>query len=226
MIHQKLFEVQQKLKAPKGQLNKFGGYNYRSCEDILEAVKPLLQENNLILCLSDEMREVGGRVYVQATATLADTETGEGITTTAFAREEAEKKGMDSSQITGAASSYARKYALSGLLCIDDTKDSDATNTGEKMPDTGSSKKPGKDTPAPQKAQPAANISDEVAKLTQHDEQGYFIKCADCGKPMRDQPRKDGSVYSVQDYAAACLRTYGRPVCKTCRERSNVGQAT
>lgn len=127
MILEKLISVQSKLKAPKNQKNSFGGYNYRSCEDILEAVKPLLVKEGLLLTLSDTMVEVGGRIYVKAIATVACGE--EEISTTAFAREEAEKKGMDASQITGAASSYARKYALNGLFCIDDTKDADATNT-------------------------------------------------------------------------------------------------
>lgn len=132
MIHEKLLAVQGALKAPKSQRNNFGGYNYRSCEDILEAVKPLLIKQDLLLTLSDTMVEIGGRVYVKATATV---ETGEEeITVTAFAREEEEKKGMDGSQITGAASSYARKYALNGLFCIDDTKDSDYTNTHGKEP--------------------------------------------------------------------------------------------
>lgn len=126
-ITEKLAKVQKDLKAPKTQENTFGKYKYRSCEDILEAVKPLL--NGLALTLSDEIIECGGRVYVQATAMIRDTETGECLATTAFAREEETKKGMDSSQVTGAASSYARKYALNGLFCIDDTKDSDATNT-------------------------------------------------------------------------------------------------
>ena len=127
MIQEQLIAVQKELKAPKNQRNNFGGYNYRSCEDILEAVKPILAKHGLLLTLSDEMVEVGGRVYVKATATV---ETGEEeVTVTAFAREEEEKKGMDASQITGAASSYARKYALNGLFCIDDTKDADATNT-------------------------------------------------------------------------------------------------
>lgn len=133
MIHEKLIAVQKALKAPKNQKNSFGGYNYRSCEDILEAVKPLLVKEGILLTLSDTMVEVGGRIYVKATATV---ETGEEeIAVTAFAREEEEKKGMDASQITGAASSYARKYALNGLFCIDDTKDSDFTNThGKEAP--------------------------------------------------------------------------------------------
>ena len=131
MIHEALKNIQQSLKAPKGQRNSFGNYNYRSCEDILEAVKPLLRNNGVVLTLSDEIVAVGERIYVKATATLSDGFNKESISTTAFAREEEVKKGMDSSQITGAASSYARKYALNGLFCIDDTKDSDATNTGE-----------------------------------------------------------------------------------------------
>lgn len=120
--------IQSKLKAPKNQVNKFGGYKYRSAEDILEAVKPHLQENGCYLTISDEMVEVAGRVYVKATATLTNSE-GAQVTTTAYAREEETKKGADASQITGSASSYARKYALNGLFCIDDTKDADATNT-------------------------------------------------------------------------------------------------
>lgn len=119
--------VQAELKAPKGQRNEFGKYNYRSCEDIFEAVKPLLAKHGLILFASDELVEIGGRNYVKATVTLTDGETS--IHNTAYAREEETKKGMDGSQITGASSSYARKYALNGLFLIDDTKDSDATNT-------------------------------------------------------------------------------------------------
>lgn len=121
---EKIAEIQRTLKAPKNQVNNFGGYNYRSCEDILEAVKPLL--NGLVLTVSDEIVAVADRVYVKATAKITD-----GVNTlenSAFAREALTKKGMDESQITGAASSYARKYALNGLLCIDDTKDADATN--------------------------------------------------------------------------------------------------
>lgn len=120
-------EIQSSLKAPKGQTNKFGGYKYRSCEDILEAVKPHLNKHGLILTISDEIVDVGGRVYVKATAIVHNTD-GRAVQTCGFAREEEIKKGMDSSQITGSASSYARKYALNGLFCIDDTKDSDATN--------------------------------------------------------------------------------------------------
>lgn len=131
-IYEKLCVIQEKLKAPKGQYNSFGKYKYRSCEDILEAVKPLLAETKTILTISDEIVVVGNRIYVKAEAHLRDIEdsTPVKITTVAYAREEESKKGMDSSQVTGAASSYARKYALNGLFCIDDNKDSDSTNTG------------------------------------------------------------------------------------------------
>lgn len=131
-IMMKLVVTQQALKANKTQFNAFGKYHYRSCEDILEAVKPLLSANQMVLTLSDNMVEIGGRVYVEATATVTDAETGEEAHTTAYAREEETKKGMDASQVTGAASSYARKYALNGLFAIDDNKDSDATNDGGK----------------------------------------------------------------------------------------------
>ena len=119
-----LSKIQKEMKAPKSQFNAFGKYKYRSCEDILEAVKPFL--NGTVLYISDEMVLIGERYYIKATATLRNGD--DAVSVTAYAREEAEKKGMDSSQITGAASSYARKYALNGLFLIDDTKDSDATN--------------------------------------------------------------------------------------------------
>lgn len=123
-----LIQIQKKLNAPKGQYNSFGKYKYRSCEDILAAVKPLLAETETTLTLHDEMLLVGNRYYVKATATLTSKD-GLTVQTTAFAREEDAKKGMDASQVTGAASSYARKYALNGLFAIDDTKDADSLNT-------------------------------------------------------------------------------------------------
>lgn len=128
-VHEALGAVQIKLKAPKNQTNKFGGYNYRSCEDILEAVKPLLHEAGATLAISDEVLMVGDRFYVVATA--AFTCEGETIATQAWAREQDERKGMDASQVTGSASSYARKYALNGLFLIDDTKDADAAEPQE-----------------------------------------------------------------------------------------------
>lgn len=126
-----LVMIQQELKAPKGQYNSFGKYKYRSCEDILEAVKPLLAEQACTLVISDEIMLIGERFYVKATATLTNSE-GVRVVATAFAREQESKSGMDSSQLTGATSSYARKYALNGLFCIDDTKDADTMdNTHE-----------------------------------------------------------------------------------------------
>jgi hypothetical protein len=120
---EKLIKIQGKLKVPKGQTNSFGGYKYRSCEDILEAVKPLCVAEGLLLVVTDEIVAVGDRVYVKATVTLIDGD--KAVTVSAFARESLVKKGMDDSQITGAASSYARKYALNGMFLIDDTKDAD-----------------------------------------------------------------------------------------------------
>ena len=130
MKTEKLLFIQAMLKCPKNQKNSFGWYNYRSCEDILEAVKPLLGETKTTLTISDDIVEVGGRIYVKATATLKEAESGEVIEqNVAYARESEVKKWMDDSQITGASSSYARKYALNGLFLLDDVKDADATNT-------------------------------------------------------------------------------------------------
>lgn len=124
-VHEKLMQVQQNLKAPKGQYNKFGDFHYRSCEDIQEAVKPLLAEVKAVLLLSDEIIQISERFYIKATAIFQDTESQDKITNTAFARETEEKPKMDAAQITGSCSSYARKYALNGLFCIDDAKDPD-----------------------------------------------------------------------------------------------------
>ena len=125
-IYAKLNTIQLNLIAPKNQYNSFGKYNYRSCEDILEGLKPCLQETKTAVTVNDEIVQIGDRYYVKATATLFDCETGESVSNTAYAREEESKKGMDASQVTGATSSYARKYALNGLFCIDDVKDADS----------------------------------------------------------------------------------------------------
>ena len=152
-IHSKLNAIQTALKAPKSQFNKFGGYNYRKAEDILESVKPHLSANGCTLTCTDELILVGDRYYIKATATITSIEDGSSVSTTAYAREEEEKKGMDGSQVTGASSSYARKYALNGLLCIDDTADSDTTNVGDSAnPEKTSGKKPRQTA---QKAEPA-----------------------------------------------------------------------
>lgn len=124
---QKVATVQSKLKAPKSQFNKFGNYSYRNQEDILEAVKPLLKEEGLVLTINDEILEFSGKMYIKSTATVTDGENK--LSNSAFAREADEAKGMSPSQITGSCSSYSRKYSLNGLFLIDDTKDADATNT-------------------------------------------------------------------------------------------------
>lgn len=127
---EKIVAIQSELKAPKGQYNSFGKYNYRSCEDILEGVKPLLTKHGLILTIQDSIDLIGDRFYVKATATITDGK--EQLSTSAYARESLDKKGMDASQVTGATSSYARKYALNGLLAIDDTKDVDTMDNNKK----------------------------------------------------------------------------------------------
>lgn len=131
-VLKKLLIVQQNIKAPKGQYNSFGKFSYRSCEDILEQARPLCNDNGAVLILSDEVKNDNGRYYIVATATLYDADSGESISVTANAREADEKKGMDTSQVTGASSSYARKYALCGLFSLDDNKDADTMdNTKE-----------------------------------------------------------------------------------------------
>ena len=154
-LYDKLGAVQAALKAPKGQENKFGGYRYRSCEDILEAVKPLLAENGLVLTISDEIVLIGDRYYVRASAAITDGETVEHAY--GLAREPESRKGMDEAQVTGSSSSYARKYALNGLFCIDDTKDPDATNTH------------GKDAPQkqPQPKPEVESYGHDYSKLTE-----------------------------------------------------------
>ena len=138
-LHEKLLEVQSKLKAPKSNYNDFGNYSYRSCEDIVEAAKPLLEESGLLMTITDELTKIGDRYYIKATVEVTDGEST--ISVNGYAREAEKKKGMDVSQITGAASSYARKYALNGMFAIDDNKDADATNKHGKGKNNNSSKK-------------------------------------------------------------------------------------
>ena len=160
-----LIAIQQELKAPKGQYNSFGKYRYRSCEDILEAVKPLLAKHGCILSLTDDIMEAGGRVYVKATATIIKVEDGQCFTTTAFAREEERKAGMDAAQITGSASSYARKYALNGMFCIDDTKDADTYEQHKQA--------------AAAQAKAAKPAESEPPKLTQEEQDDFELAKAD-----------------------------------------------
>ena len=165
-VYEKLMQVQTQLKAPKGQFNSFGKYKYRSCEDILESLKPLLAEVKAILTLTDEVQQIGERFYIKATATFTDTEKGEKVEVSALAREDENKKGMDLAQVTGSVSSYARKYSLNGLFCIDDTKDSDATNDGSEKPPykapTSTLKDKGVNTPPTKTISPT-----EVVSLTE-----------------------------------------------------------
>ena len=140
-VYTKLLNVQSELKAPKSQYNSFGKYKYRSCEDILEALKPILNKNKATVIISDDILFVEGRHYIKATVKFIDTENGEMVENSALAREDEVKKGMDSSQITGSVSSYARKYALNGMFAIDATKDSDSTNTHGVEPDKPESTK-------------------------------------------------------------------------------------
>jgi hypothetical protein len=167
-IYAALQAVQRELKAPKSQTNKFGGYKYRSCEDIVEAVKPLLNDNGLILTMSDEIISVADRVYVKATCRVTDVATGDCIETTAMAREALNKKGIDDSQATGVASSYARKYGLNGLFAIDDTKDADTNEyhqTSQNRPQATQKAKPTTSTKAPAKAAQNANDAMRVKAM-------------------------------------------------------------
>lgn len=152
-MNDKLLKIQSELKAPKNQRNSFGNYNYRSCEDILEAVKPLLKENNLTLTISDEVVNIGAHNYVKTTAMLGDGT--DIIEVSAFAREPESQKGMSDAQLTGASSSYARKYALNGLFAIDDTKDADSQDN----------RTPAPKKPVEAKSDPLAKAKGEISKL-------------------------------------------------------------
>lgn len=194
LIHEKLACIQQALKAPKDQYNDFGNYKYRSCESILEAVKPLLKESKLVLTLTDSVEAIGNRVYIKATATLIDggVVPAESIAVSAFAREEETKKGMDASQVTGAASSYARKYALNGLFCIDDNKDSDATNTHGK--DKADAPK--------QPSRPTSNFKTTA--------EGEFIPaCVACGAKITD---------AEHDFS---VKRFKKPLCRACQRKES-----
>lgn len=159
-IYEKLNRIQVLLKAPKNQYNSFGNYKYRSCEDILEGVKPYLKELNLVLNISDDVVLIGDRYYIKATARLTDAENGDNVETSAYAREAEEKKKMDSSQVTGATSSYARKYALNGLFAIDDTKDNDFYDNQSQQAPRGQNRK---NTTSKKEATPSNR--EEVARM-------------------------------------------------------------
>lgn len=180
-----LIVIQSELKAPKSQFNKFGGYKYRKAEDILEAVKPLLNKQKCTLTITDDIVMVGNRIYVKATATIKN-EKGEFETTTGWAREEETKKGMDGSQITGASSSYARKYALNGLFAIDDNADSDTTNDGQHQ--AAQQQTQTQQPTAQQTASPQYHPNDLNEGL------GYLSRCVN----------KDNLLWVIQHYQPLC----------------------
>ena len=190
-LKEKLSAIQNELKAPKGQYNSYGGFKYRSCEDILEAVKPILKKHDATIMLSDSIEQIGDRIYIKATATFYSGAMP--IVATAYAREPETKKGMDESQITGTASSYARKYALNGLLLIDDTKDSD---TDEYHTQTTAKSR--------QKPQIADN-SDNLSKTEPVAKKRYF--CDVCGKEVSE-------AYALKSIAK-CGHIYCSAECKT-----------
>jgi hypothetical protein len=192
-IYEKLLSIQTELKVPKSQYNKFGGYNYRNCEDILETLKPLLKQHNATVLLTDEIENIGDRFYVRVNATFIDIESGEKVTVSALAREDLSKKGMDSSQVTGSTSSYARKYALNGLFCIDDNRDADTLNNS-------------KEYTAPPKAQKQPTKPVQPPKQASN-----VIICPVCGKPVQPAKVKDGSGYIPAD---VIIKQYGK--CSNC----------
>lgn len=195
-IYEKLMVVQSKLKAPKNQYNSFGKYNYRSCEDILEGLKPILSEVKAIVNLTDNIEMVGERYYLKATVSFIDIEKGDKIEVSALAREDETKKGMDLAQVTGSVSSYARKYALNGMFCIDDTKDADATNThgkgdASKTPQNGS-----------EPTEPQGNTNGQSGQTETTDD---ILQCSDCHAVIT----KANHDYSVRYY-----KTQLCPVCQ------------
>lgn len=198
-LHKKLWTIQQTLNAPKNQRNNFGGYNYRSAEDILEAVKPLLQ--NITLTVSDEIVLIGNRYYVKATATLSDGE--DVIAVTAYAREEESKKGMDASQLTGATSSYARKYALNGLFCIDDAKDPDtdayAKQTNQQPRQQKNPQKQQQQKAPPNPDEVLARFCDAAAKAPDANKlREIFGKCWKLLPKDSEQQQKAKDVYDIR----------------------------
>ena len=162
-----LMAVQAELKAPKNQHNSFGKYDYRSAEDIIEAVKPLLKDNGLFLNMSDDIVLIGDRYYVKATVKVVDVVTGESVQTSALAREAAQKKGMDESQVTGTASSYARKYALNGLFAIDDNRDADTNEYARQTSQSAAGARPSRNA-GNYKGEPQGGGSDEIRRKALH----------------------------------------------------------
>lgn len=221
----RISSAQGELKAPKNQYNSFGKYSYRSCEDILEAAKPVCAKYGLLLTVSDEIMHEGDRYYIKATACLYDAQGGSGevVSATAFAREALDKKGMDDSQITGTASSYARKYALNGLFCIDDTKDADTMSARlpqkpARMPATEGSTTDTQDNTNPGTKKSAKKIAQKSPTAAQPEPE---YKCAECGKPFTAFPERNLTAKQVYE---TCMNLSGgkRALCKACREKSNL----
>lgn len=212
-IYEKLLNVQTALKAPKGQYNSFGKYNYRNCEDILESVKPLCASNKAAVFISDELVSIGDRYYVKATVFFIDTEKeGTPLMVTAYAREEADKKGMDGSQITGASSSYARKYALNGLFCIDDTKDSDTTNVPQ---ETAKPVQKPQEKKVEQKPEPKPEVKQEQKT----EPVKYTDTCPVCGKKIppafsQKQNRELSGAEIIAGYGGMCRDCYQKAAAK------------
>lgn len=196
-VYDKLLAIQTELKAPKNQHSNFGNFNYRSCEDILEAVKPLCAKVNALVVVSDNVECVNGRFYIKANATFLDAENGESVSTSAYAREPETKKGMDDCQLTGAASSYARKYALNGLFCIDDAKDADTDAYGRQT---------GKDKTGKKSDKPPVSPTPPPA----------VVKCKDCGKPITDVEWENGKKTSAEKMVNQTIQRYGVALCGDC----------
>lgn len=216
-VYEKLRIIQQKLNAPKNQRNNFGNYNYRSCEDILQAVKPLLDETGTVLTLTDSMEEVGSRIYVHAKAQLSDVTNGESVMSEAYAREEEVKKGMDASQITGASSSYARKYALNGLFAIDDNKDSDATNEHQKASVKKTSQTPAAQSPEPDGLRPIGDDLPFAMSDPSPEPASPAFVCDHCGKKLVPYTGKDGKKVSLRAHAERSKQMFaGKIWCIDC----------
>lgn len=191
----RLINIQSELRATKDAYNSFGKYSYRSAESILSALKPLLMKHGVAITLSDNVLVIGTRYYIKATATMVDTDGKVIATTDAFAREDEQKKGMDGSQVTGSASSYARKYALCGLLAIDDNKDADAYPPPEEQPAP-------KPAPKQQKQVQSAPL------------QMYY--CTHCGKPLDKETDRDGKPYPMSQFVTMSRKRFGMDLCSDC----------
>lgn len=191
-VYEKLLAVQLDLKAPKNQYNAFGKYNYRSAEDILEAVKPVCKTHGAVIYLTDKVLSLDGRHYIESTVHFVDITSGEVIKVSASAREDESKKGMDGAQLSGATSSYARKYALNGLLDVDDCKDSDE-----------------------QDAQAARNLDLQRGERP-------VVFCDGCGCEITETKKRDGTMWSVGDMVTySRLKFDGRALCAACMKQES-----